>query len=68
MNNIIPLRVRKNRKGTARRGKTQQIQITIPVEIRRQYGIEPGDTLLMLANQKEIRLFTKEEYMKRLAD
>ena len=60
---ITPVIVRPNYKG-----KGNLLQITIPAYIRNKYGIKKGDTLLLLANENEIKIFTKEEYMKRLTD
>jgi len=60
---ISPVIVRPNYKG-----KGKLLQITIPAHIRNKFGIKKGDTLLLLANEKEIKIFTKDEYMKRLAD
>ena len=62
---ITPVIVRPNYKG---KGKGKLLQITIPAHIRNKFGIKKGDTLLLLANEKEIKIFTKDEYMKRLAD
>ena len=62
---ITPVIVRPNYKG---KGKGKLLQITIPAYIRNKFGIKKGDTLLLLANENEIKIFTKEEYMKRLTD
>jgi len=65
MTQVIPIIVRRNNKTPLRK---PMLQITIPIAIRRQYNIQHHDTLLMVANEKEIKLYTKDEYMKRLSD
>ncbi len=64
MIDVIPLRVRRQHKSKAAHSREQQVQITIPVAIRKKYNIQPHDTLLMVANEKHIRLYTKDEYGK----
>lgn len=37
-------------------------QIVIPKDARKQYGIQPGDTLMMLGDQKGIALLKTEVF------
>lgn len=60
---ILPITVRPNSKGPK---KNPMLQITIPISIRRKYNIQKGDTLLLLANENDIRIYTKDEYMRLL--
>ena len=43
-------------------------QIVIPQEARRYFGISPGDTLLILGNEKSGLVVTKPEVLHELAD
>ena len=52
--------------GTARVG--DRGQIVIPQEARRYFGISPGDTLLILGNEKSGLVVTKPEVLHELAD
>ena len=52
--------------GTARVG--ERGQIVIPQEARRYFGISPGDTLLILGNEKSGLVVTKPEVLHKLAD
>ena len=52
--------------GTARVG--DRGQIVIPQEARRYFGISPGDTLLILGNEKSGVVVTKPEVLHELAD
>ena len=68
MTQVIPLLVRSKKPAKSSHSQVPQLLITIPAEIRKQYNIKRHDTLLLVANQKEIKIYTKDEYMKRLAD
>lgn len=52
--------------GTAKVG--DRGQIVIPQEARRFFGISPGDTLLILGNEKSGIVVTKPEILHELAD
>ena len=52
--------------GTARVG--ERGQIVIPQEARRYFGISPGDTLLILGNEKGGLVVTKPEVLHNRAD
>ena len=52
--------------GTAKVG--DRGQIVIPQEARRYFGISPGDTLLILGNEKSGLVVTKPEVLHELAD
>lgn len=52
--------------GTAKVG--DRGQIVIPQEARRFFGISPGDTLLILGNEKSGIVVTKPEVLSHLAD
>ena len=52
--------------GTVRVG--ERGQIVIPQEARRYFGISPGDTLLILGNEKSGLVVTKPEVPHKLAD
>ena len=52
--------------GTAKVG--DRGQIVIPQEARRFFGISPGDTLLILGNEKSGLVITKPEVLHDLAD
>ncbi len=52
--------------GTAKVG--DRGQIVIPQEARRFFGISPGDTLLILGNEKSGIVVTKPEVLHDLAD
>lgn len=52
--------------GTAKVG--DRGQIVIPQEARRYFGISPGDTLLILGNEKSGLVVTKPEVLQGLAD
>ena len=39
--------------------------VTIPVELRDALGLRPGDTLLLLLEDGELRLFTREQGIRR---
>ncbi len=52
--------------GTAKVG--ERGQIVIPQEARRFFGISPGDTLLILGNEKSGLVVTKPDVLRGLAD
>ena len=52
--------------GTARVG--DRGQIVIPKEAREFYGIRPGDTLLLLGDEKTGMIVTRPEVLSSLAD
>lgn len=52
--------------GTAKVG--ERGQIVIPQEARRFFGISPGDTLLILGNERSGIVVTKPEVLHNLAD
>ena len=52
--------------GTARVG--DRGQIVIPKEARDRYGIRPGDTLLILGDDKAGLIISRPELLKDLAD
>ena len=63
MTQVVPVQVRTDYKT---RSKNPLLQITIPKEIRDNYKIKQGDTLLIVGNGiGQLRIFTKEEYMRR---
>ena len=52
--------------GTAKVG--DRGQIVIPQEARRYFGISPGDTLLILGNERSGLVVTRPEILHDLAD
>ena len=52
--------------GTAKVG--EKGQIVIPKEARKVFGIEPGDTLLILGDEKNGIIVTKPEVIENIAE
>ncbi len=52
--------------GTARVG--EKGQIVIPKEARKLFGIQPGDTLLLVGDEKNGIIITRPEVLNNIAD
>ena len=65
---VIPVKVRKQHVSKGCHTQVPLLAITIPAKIGKQHNIKAQDTILLVANEKEIKIYTKDEYMKRLSD